>query len=212
MASIQDLYSYVLSQGAILLNSAPVVRDFFASVKPLAYFIVGIVIYAMFIFKFYVYLAKRDILATDDDSDEPIAGFLGWIGNVTSHTLQRLVIIPILVFFWFSVLAILLLLLSKNHTPDSLLLTALAIVASVRITAYYNEDLSKDLAKMIPFALLGVFLIDLSYFSIETSIGLALQLPDYLLSIVNYFIFVIMLEFLLRIFEYLFMRKKKSKG
>jgi len=35
---------------------------------------------------------------------------------------------------------------------------------------YYNTDLSKDLARMLPFTLAGVYIIDQSYFEIVCNI------------------------------------------
>ena len=79
------------------------------------------------------------------------------------------------------------------------LLISVAIVAAVRVTAYYNEDLSKDLAKMLPFALLGVFLLDTSFFSFSEALTEIKQLFLLWENMIYYFIFVIGLEFVLRI-------------
>src|SRR3989344_2127259 len=125
------------------------------------------------------------------------------LAMVTGHTVQNLVLIPVLVFFWFGVLSILMLLLSRNHTPDTILLSTISIVAAVRITSYYNEDLSKDLAKMIPFALLGIFLVDISYFSLEKSIEVATQLPLYWKQFFYYLVFVVAIEFVMRGIDFL---------
>ena len=75
----------------------------------------------------------------------------------------------------------------------------MAVLSAIRITAYYNEDLSRDLSKILPFALLAVFLIDLSYFSFSASID-ALLLALLSWEIIIYYLgFVIALEFIMRI-------------
>lgn len=191
-------------------GSAILARDFAVAVKPLFLFTIAIVIYSMFIFKFYGYLAKRDVLDIEEENaDAAIYSLFGKIGEITSHTFQKLVLIPIMVCFWFVVLAALLLLLSRGHTPQTLMLTALAVVASTRITSYYNEDLSRDLAKLIPFTLLAIFLFDLNYFSVDSSIALARQVPDYYVQFLHYLVFVVLLEFALRIFEF-FVKKHRQ--
>ena len=58
-------------------------------------------------------------------------------------------------------------LLSKFSSPNHILVVSVSLVAAIRVTSYYNEQLSQDLAKMIPFALLGIFLVDATFFSVQ---------------------------------------------
>jgi hypothetical protein len=80
----------------------------------------------------------------------------------------------------------------------------MGIVASVRVTAYYNEDLSKDLAKMIPFALIGVLLLDLTFGQFNGILSNLNGVETYLNIVIYYFIFAISLEFILRIITSIF--------
>ena len=91
--------------------------------------------------------------------------------------------------------------LSKTKEVEDLLLIAMAVLTSVRVTSYYTEDLSRDIAKMLPFALLGIFLIDLRYFDLSTSTELLNRVGAEWKSIFYYWVFVILLEFVLRITE-----------
>ncbi len=168
--------------------------------KPLTQFIIGIVVYSMFIFHFYRFLSRKDVFKLHLDkfntSGHPL------IHNLVAlflYIFEYVIFFPLFVFFWFAILTSLLIFLSKSQNLDSILMISIAIVASIRVTAYYNEDLSKDLAKMLPFALLGVFLIDISYFSLESSIDLLWQIPDYWATLLYYLGFTIALEFTLRI-------------
>jgi hypothetical protein len=75
----------------------------------------------------------------------------------------------------------------------------MAVVGAIRVTSYYHEDLSRDLAKILPFALLGVFVIDLSYFTMDESM-ISLRRTIARINIILYYLgFIISLEFLLRI-------------
>ena len=112
---------------------------------------------------------------------------------------KYLVLFPFVAFAWFIVLTVLLTFLAKNRAVDDILLVSMAVLSAIRVTAYYNEDLSRDLAKILPFALLGVFLIDLSYFSIPASVDALQRTMANAESVVYYLVFVIGLEFLLRI-------------
>jgi hypothetical protein len=111
------------------------------------------------------------------------------------------VLFPIVAFAWFVILTVLLIFLAKNRSVDSILLVAMSVLAAIRVTAYYDQDLSRDLSKMLPFALLGVFLIDISYFSLPTSMQTLRQIPAQVENIIYYLFFIIGLEFLLRMFS-----------
>jgi hypothetical protein len=114
---------------------------------------------------------------------------------------KYLLIFPLFAFFWFGVLVVMVAFLSKTKEVEDLLLIAMAVLTSVRVTSYYTEDLSRDIAKMLPFALLGIFLIDLRYFDLGSSTGLLNQVADEWRSIFYYWVFVVLLELVLRVTE-----------
>lgn len=109
----------------------------------------------------------------------------------------------LLFFFWFVVLATLLTFLSKNQSFDTILLVAISVVGAVRVTSYYNEDLSKDLAKMLPFALLGVFIVDISYFDLSSSFLFVGQALEQVSTLVYFLGFIVVLEMTLRLLRLL---------
>ena len=75
----------------------------------------------------------------------------------------------------------------------------MAIVGAIRVTAYYAADLSKDLAKMLPFTLLGIYLVDTSYLSFNQTLTMIWDIPSYFNILLYYFIFLVLLEVVLRI-------------
>jgi hypothetical protein len=119
--------------------------------------------------------------------------------HLVFYVIKYLVIFPLVAFAWFVILTVLLVFLAKDQPIDRILLVSIAVLSAIRITSYYNEDLSRDLAKMLPFALLGVFVIDLSYFSLPGSIGALQQAMTQWESVAYYLIFIIGLEFVLRL-------------
>jgi hypothetical protein len=166
-------------------------------VKPLAFLLLEMVVYAILIFNYYRFLARRDIVRFDVEryknaGDRAITGFL--------HLLKTIVVYPIILFIWFALLAAVLSLLAKNQSTDSLLLISMALISTVRVTAYYSEDLSRDLAKMLPFTLLGIFVVDQSYFDFQISFTLIKGITTDWYPLVYYFVFIFILELLLRIF------------
>jgi FtsH-binding integral membrane protein len=167
--------------------------------RPLAIFLGGMVVYSVFIFKFYRFLARKDIFALDlskyeHSNSHSLSVFL----HVFFYFAKYLVVFPIVAFFWFVVLTVLLSFLAKNQTIEQVLLVTMAVMGAIRATSYYHEDLSRDLAKMLPFAMLGVFVVDLSYFSMESSVASLWQIFDRLDIVVYYLGFIIFLEFILR--------------
>jgi len=94
--------------------------------------------------------------------------------------------------------------LTENLPVNSLLIISATIIAAIRMTAYYNEDLSKDLAKLVPFTLLGVSIINPNFFDMGRIISQISELPQFITHIVFYLIFIVALEIILRIFEFIF--------
>lgn len=192
MAQILDLLQQA-GQGLSL-------NEGLAIIQPVTIFVVGMMIYSFFIFKFYRFVARRDIFKPASKIKEGFKKsganrFFSYVAYIFKH----IFLLPILVFFWFACFSVILAFLSKQEGAQMVLLVSIALIATIRVMAYYNEDLSKDLAKMLPFALLGIFLVDISYFSIETSINAISQIPSLWNIMVYYLIFLIVLEFVLRI-------------
>ena len=94
--------------------------------------------------------------------------------------------------------------ITKNYSIPAVLSTSFGIIIAIRLTAYYNEDLSKDVAKMLPFALLGLVLVDPSYFGLGaephiTIVESFMAIPDLVIQGIQFIIFIILLEWVLRI-------------
>jgi len=173
--------------------------NYLSTIKPLLFFIAGVALYSLFVFKFYKFLARRDIIKLDLKEGEGFGAHIKEIGHILVNALEDMVLTPLAIFFWFIVVATLMLLLSKSHSPQAVILTSISIIAAARITSYYSEDLSQDVSKLIPFAVLGVFLSDISYFSLDKTIEVAKQLPFFWKYMMYYLMFVIALEFVMRL-------------
>ena len=175
-------------------------NDAMEVLRPLLIYVLGMAVYAIFIFKFYRFVGSKNIFDFDVARYEQ-ARFRSV--RVMLHTLfyigKYLIVFPFIAFFWFAVLTVLLTFLARNQSLPTVLLVSMAIVSAIRITAYYHEDLSKDLAKILPFALLGVFVIDFSYFRLSDSLSILRQVGTQIETILYYLIFSIALEFVLRI-------------
>jgi len=177
------------------------ILEYYQAIQPLLFFVLGVTVYSIFIFKFYRFLSRRDIIKFKLEAQ---GGFIGWLkklGKSIIYLIENIVLTPVVIFFSFAVLTTFLLILTKSGSIESVILTSMALIAAVRVTAYYNESLSQDLAKMVPFALLGIFLIDINYFSVGDAMAIVRQIPSIWMQLIYYLIFVIALEIALRILQ-----------
>ncbi|MBN1156368.1 hypothetical protein JXA85_02035 [Candidatus Woesearchaeota archaeon] len=178
--------------------SSITLNDYVLSIKPLAITIIGIAIYSVIVFKFYRFISRRDVIKLNTGYADSVGAFFKNIVLGLAYILQNLIIIPLFVLFWSGILMMILAFISKETSADRVVLTAVALVGAIRICAYYTENLSQDLAKMLPFAILGIYLVDVSYFSVERSLLVLKQLPSLVVILLKYLLFIILLEFLLR--------------
>ena len=170
--------------------------------EPAIIFTIGVAVYAILIFNLYRFMSRRDIFNLDfskfEERSHPV--FRKTL-HLIFYVAKYLLIFPLFAFFWFGVLVVMVAFLSRTKEVEDLLLIAMAVLTSVRVTSYYTEDLSRDIAKMLPFALLGIFLIDLRYFDLTASTELLNRVASEWTSIFYYWVFVVLLELVLRVTE-----------
>lgn len=182
-----------------LTQSSFTYSDAVGILQPFVIYLGGMVVYAVFIFKFYRFLARKNVLKLNlseyNDFSHPILhkGFA-----LVLYFLEYIFIFPILIFFWFIILSVFIALLSSSEASN-ILMISMALVAATRITAFYNEDLARDVAKTIPFALLGIFVTDIGAFSFSKSLDVIMQFPGMLKMIGYYLALTVVLELYLRI-------------
>lgn len=170
----------------------------------LMFFTTVIVIYSVFVFYFYRFLAKKNIIELNLNQynqyrNPAITKLFAFI----FYVIEYIVLLPVLTFFWFSVLAILILLLSKEIGAATILLISAALVASVRVTSYVSEDLSKDLAKMLPFTLLAIAITTAGFFDINALLSRILEIPSLFSNIPYYLLFIVSIELIMRIVDFI---------
>ncbi len=187
-------------------------QDFIKTLPPFAgdffnflILVLLVVIYSIFIWKFYKFIAKKNILGLDlnkyNKSTHPFftklfAGFFYFI--------EYIIVLPFLIFFWFAVFTLFLMFLTQELEINTLLIISATIVAAIRMTSYYKEDLSKDVAKLLPFTLLSISILTPNFFNVERIISHFNQLPNFFGNIMHYLIFIIILEIILRFFDFIF--------
>ncbi len=162
-------------------------------------YVILISVYSIFVFEFYRFLARKNILKLNLSkySTSTNQGLKKFVASLL-YLVEYIIILPIFVFFWYVVLAFLLLLLSQNQPLQQILLVSAAIVGAIRITSYFNEDLSKDLAKMFPFTALAIFLLSPNILNFGSIVEKLIEIPSFINHILFYLIFVIVFEIIIR--------------
>ena len=175
-------------------------REAFNLILNVGVYIVGIGMYAIFIFHFYRFLSSRDMFRFDlsryeESRYEVVRGILHFVMYVAKYV----IVFPFFAFFWLGVLTLILAFLSRDRTFSDILLISLATVSAIRVAAYYHEDLARDLSKILPFAVLGIFIIDASFFTVQDSLRVIREASEQREVIFYYFVFLVALEFVLRL-------------
>jgi hypothetical protein len=168
----------------------------------LAFFTTIIIMYSVFIFYFYRYLAKKNLieLNLNQYNHYDRSGLVKFFA-VIFYIVEYIVVLPILTFFWFAFLSILILILAEGIEISTILLISAALVASVRVASYINESLSRDLAKMLPFTLLAIAITKPDFFDINSLFSRVSEIPSLFSNIPYYLIFIIALEIAMRTIE-----------
>ena len=161
--------------------------------------ILAISAYSIFVFIFYRNLAKRDLITLNLDkySNNMTGKIKKYIKSIT-FVIQYILIIPVLLTFWTLVLAIILTLLSPDADHSRNALIATSVVGSVRILSYWTEDLSRDVAKMLTFGVLGVFLVGDAQVQISEIKELLESLEEIATSFISSLFLIAVVEGILR--------------
>jgi len=157
----------------------------------------GITIYAVLIWNFYRNLAKRDIFDVGKKVEARYGK--GRKAGALTGFLKYILFFPLYSFIWFIGLSFFLFLLTENIPLDTILFISISVVSGTRILAYYQEDLARDLAKMLPFALLAIFLTDPSFLSVGILLSRIMVMIGVVPTAGKFVLFVVLLEMVLRL-------------
>lgn len=165
--------------------------------------VIMIAIYSIAIYHFYRYIARRDMFKPSERKHSKAIGFLKYF-----------FLFPFVAILFFMGFSLIFIFLTDTYTILEVLYVTFSIIVAIRICSYYTEDLSKDVAKMLPFAILGIFLVDSSYFSMDTVTNRMNELPNNINAIIQFIILIILVEWILRIalnVRYAIFPKKEKK-
>ncbi len=166
-------------------------------------FIIGIAIYSLFVWHFYRFISKRDVfpklfykLSRQESASK---------ARLAINVAIYIVLFPIIIFVWFIVLSFFVYLIGEDMPLVIAIFVSMSIIAVVRIISYYREDAAREIAKMIPYAILAFFLTsaavyqDPNFFSEKELRSIPPLFMEHLESIVLAVILVSIFEYSFRI-------------
>lgn len=168
--------------------------------------VLTVVLFSIFIWKVHDFISRKNIFDLNlnqyNRTEHPFwEKFLAG----TFYLIEYLLVLPFLVFLWFSVFTFFLIILSEGTIGvDKILVISTITIASIRVAAYYSKGLSKELAKLLPFNLLAFAILYFSFFGVDKIIEHISRIPLFLEDILIYFGFIILLEFILRALDFIF--------
>jgi hypothetical protein len=177
-----------LGEWAASLSLAGIFDGDFSELVPIFYLAVSIAVYSIIIWHFYRFVAKRDSFSFSSKNYPKIVGMVKYF-----------ILYPLAAFLFFAGFSLMLLFLSKDLEIITILSTSFAVISAIRITAYYSEDLSRDVAKMLPFALLGIFLVDPYYVSFDNIVVKINTIPEFMNLCLQFIVLIVVLEWILRV-------------
>ena len=175
-----------------------------SSIYDLGLYIAGMAAYAVFVWHFYRFIARREIIPIDYDKYDN-QGKISPL-RIGAYVVAHIFLFPLIIFVWFFVYSVFMFILAKDMPIGVVLLIAISVIGAIRVTSYYKEDLAKDLGKLLPFALLGVFLTSSAFYT-DTSNFFSLtdfeekfkEFPLFISRVIEFVVLVVIIESLLRV-------------
>ncbi|MBI4440042.1 hypothetical protein HY638_03655 [Candidatus Woesearchaeota archaeon] len=153
---------------------------------------------AIFIMWFFYHkqLSRRDLFEIPRiDSKSRFVNFI----DRFIYFFKYLVIFPLYSFIWFLIFSFLLALIAKSRPMVEIMFFGIVMVSVTRISAYVSPKLAEDMAKLLPWALIIVFLTDpqsVTPDSFQVSFSNFVQeIP----KVAKYLFFIAFVEWVLRI-------------
>jgi len=170
-----------------------------------------IVIYSVFIWRFHKFIGTKNIFKFDLNkynwTQNPV---LTKIIAAAFYLLEYVLLIPFIIFFWYVIFTFFLFLFVEETVAINTILFISAIaIAAIRMSSYLpknGENLARELAKTLPFAFLAVSVLNPTLFTniVERVSSRFGEISSFFEGILTYLLFIVILEIILRFFEFIF--------
>ena len=111
---------------------------------PLFLFIIGMTIYAIFVFIFYRFLSQKNLFSLDlHQYSHPFSGFMKNFTHSLLYILEYLILLPIFNIFWVGVISLMILVLAKNQDINNILHKPCPFFEEYNIFSYTDYGINK---------------------------------------------------------------------
>ena len=173
--------------------------DGIEALKPAAYFAISVGVFSFAIFHLHRFMSKSDFFLIDVSPLRKSGRLLRILLFCVIYLFRYTLLLPMVTYLWFWILVAIVAFLYNSREPREVLLMAMAVLTAVRVTSYYNEDLARDISKILPYGLLGIFLVNLGQINLETSFALMGRIGSEMANAFYYWAYVTCQELILRI-------------
>lgn len=164
-----------------------------------------ILVYAVILWKGHKFISKKNLLDLNlnqyNNVNHP---FFSKLVKAGFYLLEYIVIYPLIIFVALGIFTGMLIVLTQNLTVEEILLVSAVVIAAVRMTSYYKEALSREIAKLIPLTVLAVSILSPGFFEFGRVFESVTQLPSLFTRIGIYIFFIVGIEIFLRFSEFIF--------
>ena len=175
-----------------------------STIYDLGLYIAGMAAYAVFVWHFYRFIARREIIPIDYDKYNNEGKISAT--RVGAYIVAHVFLFPLIIFVWFLIYSVFMFILAKDMPIGVVLLISISVIGAIRVTSYYKEDLAKDLGKLLPFALLGVFLTSSAFytdtsnfFSLDDLEQKFVEFPLFISRVIEFVVLIVIIETILRV-------------
>ena len=185
-------------------------KDFFIDRQFLILLSSTIILFLSIFIMWYFYhrqLSKKNLFDIPKiDSDSKFVNFI----NRFVYFFKYLIIFPLYSFIWFLIFSFLLVLIAKSRPIGEIMFFGIVIVSVTRIAAYVSLMLAEDMAKLLPWALIIVFLTDPTSITIESVQISFNNFVQEIPKVAKYLFFIAFVEWSLRIGNWMIGSDKKK--
>lgn len=187
------MFDYITGKAVSFASSISADQAILA-LEPLILFVIGMIVYAIFVFRFYRFIGSKNVFKPIDKDARKLKKAL--------HLIDYVFFYPVIAFFWFLVMSILLSILAQTVDIGNIFTASMSTIITIRVLSYYNEELSREVAKLVPLALLGLMLLDITKITINAPLTVLYQLAPAANTLFYYFVFLVAIEFIFRLVSF----------
>ena len=166
-----------------------------------------VLFYSVFIWKAHKIIGTKNILQLNlnkyNTSKHPL---FSKFFAVCFYFLEYIIIVPLIIFFWFAILCFFMILFTENLEATTIITISVVVIAAIRLAPYlpgYGETLSRKIAILLPLNLLAISLLSPEILDFSRVINQLDKIQGSVSLVFSYLLFIVVLEMLLRFFEFI---------